>query len=241
MKSLVKRIFRAFGYELRKFDPSISESAQFMRMLSVHNVNLVLDVGANVGQFGRKNLRDGGYGGRIVSFEPLQAAREKLAVESGGDPLWEIAPRAAVGDADGEIEIHVSNNSVSSSVLDMLQTHSNSAPESQYIGLESVPLVRLDSVASNYVRDDSVVFLKIDTQGYEDRVLDGAADLLNRAVGVQLELSLVPLYKEQRLYRDLIGQLDGLGFQLWSISPAFVDPDTGRLLQIDATFFRDTL
>lgn len=238
MKSIVKRFFRACGYELKVFNPATSESAQFMQMLSTHKVNLVLDVGANVGQFGQKNLRDAGYSGRIVSFEPTLEAWNKLVARSNNDQNWTVAPRTAIGNADGEIEIHISSNSQSSSILDMLATHSEAAPESRYIGSERVPLCRLDSVATGYLAEDSVVFLKIDTQGYEDRVLDGAKNLLTKVVGLQLELSLVPLYENQRLYDNLISQLKLSGFELWAVSPAFVDPKNGRLLQMDATFFR---
>ncbi len=238
MKSFAKRLFRAWGYELRKFNPANSESARFIAMLSMHKVNLVFDVGANAGQFGRKNLRDAGYEGCIVSFEPTLAAWNKLVAESKNDTRWTVAPRTALGNSEGEIEIHISGNSQSSSILEMLDTHSNAAPESCYVDVERVPLCRLDSVTSGYLSPDSVVFLKMDTQGYEDRVLDGAKDLLSKTVGLQLELSLVPLYAEQCLFDELIARLKSLGFELWSISPAFVDPKIGRLLQMDATFFR---
>lgn len=238
MKSIFKGIFRAFGYELKAFDPATSESAQFMKMLSTHKVNLVLDVGANVGQFGKKNLRDAGYRGRIVSFEPTLEAWNQLMARSQNDSYWTVAPRMAIGDSDGEIEIHISGNSQSSSILNMLDTHAEAAPESRYVGSERVPLCRLDSVAIDYISEGSVVFLKIDTQGYEGRVLDGAKNLLTKVAGVQLELSLLPLYENQRLYDDLISQLKLIGFDLWAVSPAFVDPKNGRLLQMDATFFR---
>ena len=82
--------------------------------------------------------------------------------------------------------------------------------------------------------------MKIDTQGYEDRVLKGATELLNRTTGVQLELSLIPLYKGQLLYDEIIKKLEAIGFELWSINPVFTEPVTGRLLQVDATFFRNT-
>jgi len=69
-------------------------------------------------------------------------------------------------------------------------------------------------------------------------VLDGAAEVLSRVVGLQLELSLVPLYGGQKLMPELAGRVTSLGFELWEISPAFIDPRSGRLLQVDATFFR---
>jgi len=206
-------------------------------MLSKREVNLVLDVGANTGQFGHQ-LRFDGYRGRIVSFEPLFRAHEKLLEASRNDRLWEVAPRAAIGNTDGEIEIHVAGNLVSSSVLDMLDAHITAAPESRYVGAERVPMRRLDALASDYLQPDSILCIKIDSQGYEDRVLQGAPNLITKAVGLQLELSFVPLYDGQRLYDEMVDQLKSLGFELWGMSPAYVDPQSGRLLQVDATFSR---
>lgn len=237
LKKHVKSLGRAFGIEFRRYRPDRSEMAQSMAMLSAHRINLIFDVGANIGQFG-KSLREGGYRGRIISFEPLSSARNLLLAVSDKDADWEVATCAAIGDEDGEIDIHIAGNSASSSVLDMLDTHSNAAPESRYIGAERVPLRRLDTLALDYLRPDSIPFLKIDTQGYEDRVLRGAGELLGRIHGLQLEISLVPLYDDQVLMDELMGKVKAMGFNLWAIRPVFFDRSTGRLLQIDATFFR---
>ena len=237
IKSYAKRTIRQLGFELRRYRPASSSTAQFMAMLSTHGVNLVFDVGANTGQFGQ-SLREADYLGRIVSFEPLSIARDQLLQASRKDALWEIAPRAAIGSENGEIEIHVAGNSVSSSILDMLDTHVSAAPESRYVGSERVSLQRLDSLAPDYLRPDSVPFLKIDTQGYEDRVLQGATGVLDQIVGLQLELSLVPLYEGQRLFYEMVDQLKAKGFEVWAIWPAFTDPKSGRSLQVDVTFFR---
>ncbi len=206
-------------------------------MLSAHGVNVVFDVGANAGQFAMM-LRKAGYGGRIVSFEALSTAYEQLQANKVHDPMWEIAPRAALGSEDGEVEIHLSGNSVSSSVLNMLDAHKRASPESAYVGSEKVPLRRLDALAMNYIRPGDVLFIKIDTQGYEDRVMQGATDSLGRAVGVQLELSLVPLYSGQKLYGEMQAQLEAMGFEVWGMMPEFVDPASGRMLQVNATYFR---
>jgi FkbM family methyltransferase len=237
LNSIVKRTMRRLGFDLRRYRPATSEAAQFMGMLSAHGINLVFDVGANTGQFGQ-SLRDNGYGGRIVSFEPLSKAWEQLLEASRKDSLWEVAPRAAIGSEEGEIEIHVAANSASSSVLDMLEAHASAAPQSRYIGSERVPLRRLDTIALEYLRSNSVTFLKIDAQGYEDRVLLGSTDLLHHIAGVQLELSLVPLYKGQRLFDEMVDHLNANGFELWAIWQTFIDHRNGRLLQADVTFFR---
>ncbi len=205
-------------------------------MLSAHGVDLVFDVGANAGQFALW-LREAGYRGRIVSFEPLSSAYEQLLKRSRRDALWTVAPRVAIGSEEGEIEMHVSANLASSSILDMAAEQVAAAPESRYVGKERVLLRRLDSFA-HYVEPDSALFLKVDTQGYEDRVLQGAAGLLDRCVGLQLELSFVPLYQGQQLFDGMLEILRARGFDLWALWPCFADPGSGRLLQVDATFFR---
>ena len=234
MKVLIRRVIRSLGFDLRRYNPACSQAAQLMQICSIQDVNLVFDVGANTGQFG-SYLREAGYRGRIISFEPLTSARQQLMLARKNDPFWEVAPQAALGDEDGEIVIHVAGNSVSSSVLNMLDSHTRAAPESAYISSERVPLRRLDTLAPEYLRASSNLFVKIDTQGYEDRVLDGASEVLPHVSVLQLELSLVPLYEGQRLFDEMISKLKTYGFELWAISPVLIDTQTGRLLQIDAT------
>ncbi len=235
---LIRRAVNRFGIDVKRHRPAASEGGRLSAMLANQGVDVVLDVGASTGQFAR-SLREGGYRGRMVSFEPLSTAYEQLLRTSRRDPLWEIAPRVAIGDHDGEIEIHIAGNSVSSSALEMLDSHANASPGSAYVGTERVPLSKLDSVARAYLRSGTVPFLKIDTQGYEDRVLNGATELLAKVKGLQLELSLVPLYEGQQLYDVLSARLRALGFSIWAIWPGFFDPRSGRMLQVDATFFRD--
>ena len=107
------------GFELRRFSVEQSENARFISMLRTHNVNLIFDVGANAGQFGVL-LREIGFDGKIISFEPLSDARESLLNISRNDPMWQIALQTAIGEENGEIEIQIAGNSQSSSELKML-------------------------------------------------------------------------------------------------------------------------
>jgi FkbM family methyltransferase len=234
----LRRLMRSAGLDLHRHRPEASEAGRLASMLAAHDIDLVFDVGANTGQFAQ-SLRRSGYAGRIVSFEPLSTAHTRLLQASQGDAKWDIAPRAAIGDYEGEIEIHVAGNSVSSSVLAMLDSHASAAPDSAYMASERVRLSRLDTMARDYLVNNAVSFLKIDTQGYEDRVLDGAACLLNQVSGLQMELSLVPLYEDQKLFDTLLERLRALEFSIWAIWPGFHDPSSGRMLQVDVVFFRD--
>ncbi len=238
LEHALQRIMRSIGLDLRRYRPEASEFGRLSSMLTFHGIDLVLDVGANTGQFAR-SLRKAGYKQWMVSFEPLSTAHTQLVQTSRNDSKWYIAPRAAIGDREGAIEMHIAGNSVSSSALEMLDSHADAAPGSAYIGSERVPLSQLDTMACNYLKPETRLFVKIDTQGYEDRVLDGATEILREARGLQLELSLVPLYQGQKLFHDLVERLRTLGFSIWAIWPGFCDPHTGRMLQVDAIFFRD--
>jgi FkbM family methyltransferase len=238
LRDAARSLARSFGLELRRFAPVSSYAAQLSFMLACHRVNLILDVGANTGQFGRELRRQVGFTGRIVSFEPMKAAHERLSAEAHKDPLWDVARRAAIGAQEGTVIINIARNSASSSVLPMLDTHLRAAPGSQYTDTETVRLATLDALAAGYFGQESIAFLKVDTQGYESEVLKGAPHTLARVTGVQLELSLIPLYAGQLLMPELSEFMRDSGFDLWAITPAFTDPKSGRLLQVDAAFFR---
>ena len=233
----IKTFCRRFGYDVVRFHPESSEAAKLRAVLRHLGTDTVLDVGANEGQYGR-SLREAGYRGRLVSFEPLGSAHAALQRTAAGDPQWQVHARCALGDHDGEIEIHVAGNSVSSSVLPMLEQHARAAPASRYVGHERVPVRRLDDIATPYLACARSVYLKIDTQGFEAAVLRGAPALLRQARAVQLELSLVPLYEGQELWQYFLTQMLAEGFVPWTLLPGFVDQATGRTLQLDVVFVR---
>jgi FkbM family methyltransferase len=240
LKAFIKRCARSVGLEISRYRPSNSANAQLNSALSHLDIDLIFDVGANQGQFAM-GIREYGYVGRIVSFEPLTEARFTLKELSDKDSAWTMHEQCAIGDNDGRIDINISGNSVSSSVLPMLDSHSAAAENSGYVAAESVPIFKLDSVAGQYMKKDDNLFLKIDTQGYEWQVLDGATDTLALAKGVLCELSLVPLYEGQRLWRDIVDRLEHEGFMLWALQKGFTDPRTGQSLQMDGIFLRRDL
>jgi FkbM family methyltransferase len=209
---------------------------QLIKGFDAFGVDLVFDVGANVGQFAQQ-IRGGGFTGRIVSFEPLSGAYGPLCAAAAKDSEWTVHSRCALGDFDGALEINIAGNSVSSSVLAMTETHSTAAPGSAYVGREAVPVFRLDSIAPAYLANARRPFLKIDTQGFEWQVLVGASATIPRLQGLLCELSLVVLYDGQRLWREMIDDLEAAGFTLWGLQPSFMD-SRGRNLQVDAIFFR---
>ena len=238
VKRSIKSALRHLGIEVHRFNPTASKNARLMASLNHCDIDTVLDIGANEGQFGEE-LRAGGYKGTIVSFEPMADAHGKLLARSQGDSKWHVAGRAAIGAGHGTVELNVAGNSVSSSVLPMLETHSNAAPESVYSSRESVPMVPLDEAAIPFLKESGNILLKIDTQGYEWQVLDGSSELLERSHAVLIELSMLPLYEGQRLWLDCVARLEAAGLTLWALEPVFVDSKSGRTLQLDGLFIRE--
>jgi FkbM family methyltransferase len=238
LKKTIKKLSRSLGIDLKRYNVQTSEAARMQQLLDYHKIDLVLDVGANVGQYA-KSLRDLGYSGRIVSFEPLSSAYSQLKTASKKDLLWEIAPQTAIGNQEGEIIINIAGNSQSSSALPMLDAHLESAPESAYSGSETVKLSRLDTIAKDYIKSETKsIFLKIDVQGLEKQVLEGATAILPLVKGIKLELSLVPLYEGQVLFKEMIDIVEKLGYELYGIEPGFTAEKTGRMLQMDGIFFK---
>lgn len=197
-------------------------------------VPLVIDVGANRGQYATE-LRRHGYRGQIVSFEPVEEAFEQLASAAAGDTGW-TCHRMALGAVAEEAPIHVASNLASSSLLEMELSHRSAAPSISVVGVETVRVARLDDV----VDDNRPCLLKLDVQGYEDRVLDGAPRTLGGALLFQCELCTGQLYSGQAPVRDVIDRLADVGFVLIDLDPVFWDAADGRVLAVDALFARRT-
>lgn len=211
---------------------------RFVHALGQAGVDCVLDVGANVGQFGRQ-LRRAGFDGRIHSVEPLTDAFAQLRRHSARDAAWTVQ-RAAVSDATGTVRMNVAGNSVSSSVLPMLARHVAAAPQARYVRTEDVPATTVDAIVAERGLRPERTLLKIDVQGYEANVLAGAQDTLGHFAAIRTEMTLAPLYDGQALLAETVEFMAKHGFDLWYVEPGFVEPGTRRLLQVDGVFFNAT-
>ena len=207
-----------------------------MQMLARHGVTVLFDVGASDGLYA-EDLRRLGYAGRIVSFEPRADAFARLTQRARRDPLWETVP-VALGRTAGASVLHVTGAGDSSSLLPLLPHHADTAPGIATIAEETIDVRTLDEVFDTYVKPSDVVFLKMDVQGYEQHVLDGAAQTLGRIAGLQLELSFAPIYDGETLFAEMVAQLAAKGFVLVGLEPGLRHPRTQQLLQTDGLFVR---
>jgi len=221
------------GYEAHKYPGG--ELRRRKNVLSHYRINKVFDVGANIGQYSSE-LRRIGFTGNIMSFEPMGGdVYQTLAATAAGDSRWQTFNHA-MGSSAGKSKINVAGNSYSSSILDMLPQHEEAAPESAFVNQMDIEIKTVDEVFSELVNDTDRCYLKIDTQGFESEVLKGAENCLEKFVAVQLEMSTVPLYKDERLFNEMMTFMLNKSLRLHSLEPGLDDPKTGRLLQMDGIF-----
>ncbi|MEP4378717.1 MAG: FkbM family methyltransferase [Alphaproteobacteria bacterium] len=238
MVGFTRRIARRFGYDIAPFPGGARHWSQIVSLLDGHEIDCVFDIGANVGQYANA-LRQNGYPGRIISFEPLSSAYDQLKVRAAGDADWDVAPRAAVGAAPGETDIHVSPESDMSSILPLDATAQERLASTRATGVETVPVTTVADALAAHVTGQGHIFLKSDTQGFEAQVLSGAAGCWDRITGVQLELSIQPIYEGQPDHLPLLEQLATLGLRPHLVIPGYWSRHYGRMLEYDVVCFRD--
>jgi FkbM family methyltransferase len=223
----LRRLARHAGLEVSRYRPAASRRNV---LLAKHGIETVLDVGANQGQYGLE-LRQFGYRGKIVSFEPLSEAYGRLVAIAGSDPSWECH-RVALGETETRSLIGVASNLASSSLLPMLEAHHDAAPGVSMTGSEEVEVRTLDSLDLDL---SGPTLLKLDVQGYEDRVLRGAETLLLGVELIECEVSLEPLYQSQLTFLPMLELLRDSGFELLRLEPGIRDNGgRGAIVQYDA-------
>lgn len=224
------------GFDIVRYEPNTTMDENLFQLLTNYKISTVLDVGASNGGYA-KRLRGLGYRNKIVSFEPLHIPYKELVKNSKRDPLWSVH-NYGFGNANLSTTINIAANYDSSSLFDMLPAHAEAAPHAKYIGKEEIKIKTMDEVLSDIVEPNESIFLKIDVQGYEHRIIEGGGESLNKINTLQLELSLVPLYEGQLLFDDIINLLKQKGYTMVSIEPGFRNKTTGQLLQFDGVFHR---
>ncbi len=215
LKTVVRDQLARHGFELRR-EPTF---ASFLRS---RDVDMIVDVGANIGQFATL-LRARRYQGRIWSFEPTADAFNILESKARHDKSWQ-ATRTALGETAGTVAINVATKSEYSSIR-----AASSVGHSYDVGIatataETVPVTTLDAMLSN--DPAQAIFVKIDTQGYEREVLLGGRETLKRAVGLLLELPVEQLYEGVWSFHEAMAFVADFGFepaQIRMVNPRHTD------------------
>jgi len=208
-------------------------------MLRELGVNVVLDVGANTGQFATR-LRRTGYRGRIVSFEPLPHLVARLRRAARDDPDWLVFDHA-LGDAEGELAMNVTEGQgVTSSLLPASEFGKHWSSRLRHTTTQTIHVRRLDDVFEEAVAGVEAprVYLKMDTQGYDLQVFAGAGDSVKQVVGMQSEVSSVPIYDGMPRLPGQISVYEAAGFENTGMFPVTRDPKTHRVIEFDVVMIR---
>lgn len=189
----------------------MSELVFLRRLLTQLQIDCVIDVGANRGQFARE-LRSIGFQGQILSFEPIASEFAALKAEFAQDAAWR-GFQMALGSAAEQKPITIPHLTVMSSLLESTAVERNARTE-------IIDIKRLDELLPAQLSELGVgrVFLKMDTQGYDLEVFKGTARCLDRILGLQSELSVQPLYKSMPHYLEALQTYEAAGFELFNLS-----------------------
>lgn len=240
-----KRKFFSFSglhIQVKRYTPSACEELRSFALLNHKKIDTVIDIGANEGQFA-EGLLMAGFKGKIISFEPVSKVRETLLKNSRRYPNWIIAERCAIGDVDTTIDIRISDDTVFSSVLEIKNEFTKDISRAQSVASESVPCYKLDTIIWNYLDGkDKRILLKVDTQGFEKQVFEGATKLLQDVIGIKTEIPLFPIYEGTEFtFYEMVRFLESNNFEPYSFHNEGVNLKTGRLNTLDGIFFRKEL
>lgn len=208
-----RRLGRALDYRLLHWHRLAEhQQADYLRRLfDTLNIDLVIDVGANRGQYADFIRRRVGYRGELLSFEPIPALARELAQRARHDEKWRVCATALGARAETR-PFHIAQSSPMSSLL-----RPSSDATSRLSGFNTVQetteihVDTLDAALAGYAHCGNV-YLKLDVQGYERQVLDGAMASMPRIAALQAELSVVPLYEGQPHYLELMAHIESLGY-----------------------------
>lgn len=227
----LRKFLQKFGVDIHRHYPK-PNMAKYWQKLSIRTV---LDIGANTGQFA-KEIRLKLPEAQIYSFEPLKSCFEALVASQAGDVRFK-AFNWALGETEGEITMHKSSYSPSSSILPMAEAHKELFPHTKEHTDEKIIIKRLDEISRDLDLKKEVL-IKVDVQGFEEKVLDGGLETFKLAKAVIMEVSFVELYKNQPSFDTLYQKLINLGFQYSGSLEQKVDKYSGRIISEDALFMR---
>lgn len=201
-----------------------------------HPFNTIIDIGANTGPFSfamRLLLPES----QIFAFEPLPLCYKNLVKNLA--PMGKFtAFQTAIGDEQAEVEMWQSEFSESSSLLPMDDLHKQAFPHTANAQLVNVPLAPLDDYLDK-LEFNSPVLLKIDVQGYEDKVIRGASKTLKHVDCIITELSFKTLYEGQPLFAEMYQLVTSCGFRYAGNFDVLLSPTDGSVLQVDGIFYRE--
>lgn len=233
-----RRALRARGIEVVATERASLLPLHLSQLFAQVRIDLVLDVGAQIGSYGVL-LRRMGYRGAIWSFEPVSTSYAVLAAKAASDPLWRTF-NTALGAEPGRAPINVAHGADFSSFLRPTEM-ALAAPHLRAAEPLREEMVRVDTLSQVAERERALeghrIHLKLDTQGFDLEVLKGAEALMPSVRSMQTEVSLQAVYEGMPDLVESIGVVSRLGFSISGFFPVSVNPDLS-VVELDCVAVR---
>jgi FkbM family methyltransferase len=233
IKHKIKSLLHSYGIDLKRYH-AIPPYIHYLRTLKIRTV---LDIGASVGD-SAVEFRRYFPAALIHSFEPLPESYKTLKTSLRDTNFF--PHNIALGEKHADLTFYHNAHAPSSSFLPMLRRHANAFPETASAVKIKIPVQTLNAIYPTLMTAPNVL-MKIDVQGFEDRILKGSSKIMQKIVVIIIEVSYVPLYKNQALFDDIYQMLHSRHFRYMGNVHDIRDIKTGMPLQANALFIAERL
>ena len=234
---------RIFGFQAARhvsleWAQWLESRVHLLHLMKRLDINCVLDVGANEGQFAA-TLWDLGFTGWIASFEPVPETFRLLKRAAAAHSQWRVFP-FALGAENVNLPIHVSDISVYNSFRTTRQDGLDRFPDMRTKRIEPVEMRRLDDTLDECLAGiaEPRIYLKLDTQGFDLEVIRGGERTLERVLALQTEVSFKAIYDDMPDFIQSIRTLQQRGFDIVSFQPVSSELDELRAIEMDCIMAR---
>lgn len=230
----VRRITDTMGYSLVPAAQDPEKNWMGLRNLPIRTI---LDIGACTGSYARDFLRHEFPSATIHSFEPSPVAYRDLSAVAAGSGGKIVAHNVGLGDENGSVTFNSTKDFIySSSILPVSESGAELFPQIAAVEQFEVEVRRLDDVAKELIPAiDGEMLIKIDVQGFEDRVIRGGRETIAKASACIAEINVRSLYEGQPTFDTIYMEMTALGFVFSGTFDQYFD-DQGNLIYFDAVF-----
>lgn len=234
LKSVLRNLFyRLAGTDLS--DNTRSSPDIWPWLKADFDFKTLVDLGANTGEFGEFIATYLGIDS-VHAFEPLPACRSELEERAKKFPNFEIYP-VGLSDRNGEEEIIQNAQLSTSSFLPLADRHKIEFPQAVEKAPLSVEVRRLDDLLDPGDLEEDI-FIKMDVQGLEDRVIRGGQRIFRAARLVYVEMGFEELFQGQALFGEVHDLLVGMAYRFAGISNQICSRETGQPLFCHCVYVR---
>jgi FkbM family methyltransferase len=237
---MIKKLANLFGYELLRIKKSHSINSHLKNLFDLYQIDLIIDVGANKGQFGQL-IRKLGYKGDILSFEPVLSSFELLKDRAKNDPRWKVF-QLGLGDKKDQREINTFKSSDFSSLLAPNAKGKELFDKIREGSKELIEINTLDNILLDLkISKTRKTFLKMDTQGYDMHVFSGAKNSIDSIAALLSEISITQIYDGMTNYHNALMEFERNGYVVSALFPVSHDENDLSVIELDCVMIKKNI